>query len=128
MLLSSNGGIPPNTIFGFGGNESKKRPFPRAWEQHREDVQYTHGGGYGGAITKNAPQRKIQVTRSELQSKVKSKLDLFNVLTKEGQVYLPPFNECSMDFIKDLLCGKKKVNHSNLLTNCYSSSGTTRSR
>jgi hypothetical protein len=49
------------------------------------------------------------VTRSELQSKVKSKLDIYNVLAKEGQVYLPPFNECSMDFIKDVFCGKKKV-------------------
>jgi len=40
---------------------------------------------------------------------MKSKLDIYNILSKEGQMYLPPFNECSMSFIKDILNGKKKV-------------------
>ena len=40
---------------------------------------------------------------------MKSKLDLYNILSKEGQLYLPPMAECTMYFIKELLTGKKKV-------------------
>jgi hypothetical protein len=56
----------------------------------------------------NAPE-KVTVTRSQLQSAMKSKLDLYNILSKEGQLYLPPLAECTMYFIKELLTGKKKV-------------------
>ena len=68
------------------------------------------GGGIGGQHYSDEQPRKITVSRSELQGKVKSKLDIYNVFTKEGQLYLPPFSECSMDFMKDIMCGKKKVN------------------
>ena len=40
---------------------------------------------------------------------MKSKLDIYNILSKEGQYYLPDITECSMQFIKDILAGKKKV-------------------
>jgi hypothetical protein len=40
---------------------------------------------------------------------MKSKLDIYNILAKEGQLYLPPYNECPMTFIKDIMTGKKKV-------------------
>jgi hypothetical protein len=40
---------------------------------------------------------------------MKSKLDIYNILAKEGQLYLPPYNECPMTFIKDVMTGKKKV-------------------
>ena len=40
---------------------------------------------------------------------MKSKADIYKILTKEGQLYLPPIDECPMIFIKDVLMGKKKV-------------------
>jgi hypothetical protein len=78
---------------------------------HHQDLQYARGGGLGGLgyNVGNAPVEKVTVTRSQLQSAMKSKLDLYNILTKEGQLYLPPLNECTMYFIKELLTGKKKV-------------------
>ena len=39
---------------------------------------------------------------------MKSKLDLFNILAKEGQIYLPPLEYCSMDFLKQIMSGKKR--------------------
>lgn len=49
------------------------------------------------------------VKKSELKSVMRSKLDVYNILTKEGQLYLPPYNECSMQFINEIMMGKKKV-------------------
>jgi hypothetical protein len=39
---------------------------------------------------------------------MKSKLDLFNILSKEGQIYLPPYEYCTMDFLKQILSGNKR--------------------
>ena len=49
------------------------------------------------------------MSRSQLAGKMKSKADIYKILTKEGQLYLPPMDECPMLFIKDVLMGKKKV-------------------
>ena len=54
-------------------------------------------------------QHKLKVTRAELSGRMKSKLDVYRVLTKEGQYYLPPYTECTMDFMADVIQGKKKV-------------------
>ena len=51
----------------------------------------------------------MTVTRSQLAGRMKSKLDVYKVLTKEGQYFLPPFNECSMKFVSDIIMGKKKA-------------------
>ena len=51
----------------------------------------------------------ITVSRAQLSGKMKSKADIYKILTKEGQLYLPPIDECPMIFIKDVLMGKKKV-------------------
>ena len=51
----------------------------------------------------------ITVSRAQLTGKMKSKADIYKILTKEGQLYLPPIDECPMIFIKDILMGKKKV-------------------
>lgn len=40
--------------------------------------------------------------------KMKSKVDFYRILQKEGQIYLPPFDECPIAFLKDLVMGKKK--------------------
>ena len=57
----------------------------------------------------HANNEMVTVSRSQLTSKMKSKADIYKILTKEGQVYLPPIDECPMIFIKDILMSKKKV-------------------
>lgn len=55
--------------------------------------------------------QRVTVSRSQLKGVMKSKLDIYNILTKEGQMYMPPVNECTMEFIKEVLMGKKKVSY-----------------
>lgn len=51
----------------------------------------------------------MRVSRGQLSHAMKSKLDMYNVLAIEGQVYLPPYDNCSMDFLREVISGKKKV-------------------
>jgi hypothetical protein len=54
-------------------------------------------------------EERIKVTKSQLSGVMKSKLDIYTILTRELQFYLPPIHECPMDFISDLMLGKKKM-------------------
>ena len=65
----------------------------------------------------HAPEGMRIVKKSELKAVMRSKLDIYNILTKEGQLYLPPYNECSMQFINDIMMGKKKVSV-NMTSHC----------
>jgi hypothetical protein len=40
---------------------------------------------------------------------VKSKEDLYVILSIEGQLHLPPYDECTMEFMRDALCGRKRL-------------------
>lgn len=73
------------------------------------DRSYAIGGGTGAGQYQDGKLRKVKVTRSELARYGKSKLDFYNILTKEGQFYLPPYDECTMLFMRDLFMGKKMV-------------------
>lgn len=69
------------------------------------------------------PNTKVTVSLSDLQPFIKSKRNLYNIIATEGkycfftyyqstllgQIYLPPFDECNLQFMKDLMKGKKKV-------------------
>lgn len=33
------------------------------------------------------------------------------LLTSLGQLYLPPYDECTVEFMRDLMCGKKRCFH-----------------
>ncbi len=46
---------------------------------------------------------------SDLRHYIKSKKDIYTILSFEGQYYLPPYDECSMEFIREALAGKKKL-------------------
>ena len=46
---------------------------------------------------------------SDLRNFVKSKEDLYIILTIEGQLHLPPYDDCTMDFMRDALSGRKKL-------------------
>ena len=52
---------------------------------------------------------KKRVNLLDLGSKARSKPELFRLLTAEGQLYLPPYKLCPIDFIADLIDEKKKV-------------------
>ncbi len=55
----------------------------------------------------------VRVVPSDLRHHIKCKKDIYFILSYEGQYYLPPYDECSMEFIRDCLAGKKK-----LIKNC----------
>ncbi len=46
---------------------------------------------------------------SDLRNFVKSKQDLYIILTIEGQLHLPPYDDCTMEFLRDALSGRKKL-------------------
>lgn len=50
-----------------------------------------------------------RVHTRDLSRLFKSKRDLYNIMLIEGQHYIPPIEECTVDFLRDLFCGKKKV-------------------
>ena len=54
-------------------------------------------------------EERIKVTKSQLSGVMKSKLNIYTILTRELQFYLPPLNECPMDFISDLMLGRKQM-------------------
>ena len=45
----------------------------------------------------------------ELGGKARSKAELYRLLTAEGHLYLPPYKICPVDFIADVIDGKKSV-------------------
>ena len=45
----------------------------------------------------------------DIGSKAQSKLELYRLLVVEGRMYLPPENQCSMDFISEICLQERKV-------------------
>jgi hypothetical protein len=60
-------------------------------------------------VTTNQYSNTAQVVASDLRNFVKSKQDLYIILTIEGQLHLPPFDDCTMEFMRDALSGKKRL-------------------
>ena len=62
---------------------------------------------------------KVKVDLKSLEQKVKDKKNIYTLLVNEGniqydniplaQIYLPPFDDCKLEFIKELCGGEKKV-------------------
>ena len=50
-----------------------------------------------------------KVHTKEMSRLFKSKNEIYNVLLIEGQYYLPPFEECTIDFMRDVFKGRRKV-------------------
>ena len=49
------------------------------------------------------------ISIAELAPYMKSKMNIYRIFSEEGQMYLPSFDECTMQFIRDIVNGKKKV-------------------
>jgi hypothetical protein len=45
----------------------------------------------------------------EMSQLFKSKKEIYTVLMSEGQLYLPPFEDCTIDYMRDIFNGRKKV-------------------
>ena len=54
-------------------------------------------------------KNQTMVLASDLRNFVKSKEDLYVILSIEGQFHLPPYDECTMEFMRDALSGKKRL-------------------
>ena len=50
-----------------------------------------------------------RVYANDLKSVIKSKYDLYNILGLEGQFHLPPFDDCTMEFLREALRGAKRL-------------------
>ena len=63
--------------------------------------------------------KTTRVLTNDLKQFIKSKDDLYSILGIEGQFHLPPFEECTMEFLRDALRGQKKlIPNSNLRQVC----------
>ena len=60
-------------------------------------------------MNSNANTKLCQVVASDLRNFVKSKEDVYIILTIEGQLNLPPYDECTMEFMRDALSGRKRL-------------------
>ena len=45
----------------------------------------------------------------EMSRIFRSKKEIYQILLIEGQYYLPPFEECTIDYLRDIFSGRKKV-------------------
>ena len=59
--------------------------------------------------TPNMYTNQTMVMASDLRNFVKSKEDLYVILSIEGQFHLPPYDECTMEFMRDALSGRKRL-------------------
>ena len=53
-------------------------------------------------------QQQFELTASDLASKWRSKNEFYNVLTREGGLYLPPIKDSTQRFIWSLIRGEKE--------------------
>ena len=53
---------------------------------------------------------KVNLNLIDVGGKARSKSELYKLLTVEGHLYLPPYKFCSVDFMADIIEGKRKVN------------------
>ena len=51
----------------------------------------------------------IQVSSKEFAAKYRSKREIYNFLACDYGVYLPPFDNVTIYFLKELMNGKKKM-------------------
>ena len=59
--------------------------------------------------------KKITINLLDVGRKVRSKAELYKLSTVEGQLYLPTYKYCSIDYMADIIEGKRKVSFENIL-------------
>ena len=59
-------------------------------------------------IPANQP-RMVQVSSKEFSAKYRSKREIYNFLATDVGVYLPPYDNITIYFLKELMNGQKKM-------------------
>ena len=92
----------PNHIRNSSPEEEKFVHNPRPQHNPNTEGQFrtTRNPNYPGPT---------KVNTNDLRNVIKSKHDLFQILALEGQLHLPPFDECNMEFMRGVLAGEKKL-------------------
>ena len=57
----------------------------------------------------DAPPRTVGVNSKEFSAKYKSKREIYNFLATDVGVFLPPYDNTTIYFLKELMNGKKKM-------------------
>ena len=52
-------------------------------------------------------ERRFNITVSYLAAKFKSKTELYNILTREGEIYLPPNEDLTQKLLREIMDGRK---------------------
>ena len=52
-------------------------------------------------------ERRDKITVSDLAAKFKSKAELYNILKREGEIYLPPKQDSTQKFLREVMSGRK---------------------
>ena len=53
-------------------------------------------------------EREVDFTINDLSSKCRSKIELYNLLARDGGIYLQPAQDCAQSFLRSLILGEKK--------------------
>ena len=53
-------------------------------------------------------EREVDFIINDLSSKCKSKIELYNLLARDGGIYLSPTQDCTQSFLRSLMLGEKK--------------------
>ena len=56
-----------------------------------------------------APNQAARVSSKEFAAKYRSKREIYNFLACDVSVFLPPYDNVTIYFLKDLLAAKKKM-------------------
>ena len=67
----------------------------------------------------NAGQNMMaRISSKEFAAKYRSKREIYNFLATDVGVYLPPYDNVTIYFIKDLLFGRKKMLSTKMVKTC----------
>ena len=54
-------------------------------------------------------QQAAKISSKEFSAKYRSKREIYNFLATDCSIYLPPYDNVTIYFIKDIMFGKKKM-------------------
>ena len=60
-------------------------------------------------VVGQGPVQVTQVSSKEFAAKYNSKREIYNFLAADAGVYLPPYDNVTIYFLKELMGGKKKM-------------------
>ena len=69
--------------------------------------------------TQDAMGEPLQIKKihtREMSKLFRSKKEIYQILLIEGQFYLPPIEDCTIDYLRDIFSGRKKVSISHCLS------------